>query len=117
MTTRQIRDELLRLESALASRDGSNFAGGLASLIADDFLELGSSGRTWTAETVRQRLAATPSPEPVTIHDFAATALGTDVVLVTYRTKGRQPANRSSIWVRREGCWVVRFHQGTPLPG
>ena len=56
----EIRDELLRLESALASRDPTGIEGGLMSLIADDFLEFGQSGRVWTAASIRDVLDVPP---------------------------------------------------------
>jgi hypothetical protein len=109
-----LRDELLRLETALVARDPSGVDGALAGLIADDFLEFGVSGRTWDAETTRRALAATAGPRTVIVEAFEAVLLAPDVALTTFRTGGDRPANRSSIWVRRDDRWVVRFHQGTP---
>jgi glyoxylase I family protein len=113
--TSEVRDLLLRYETALANRDGSGIDGALADLIADDFLEIGASGRRWTAPEIRRLLAGEP-PQPMTLDDFAITWIGSDVVLATFRIGGTRPTERSSIWVRREGRWTVRFHQGTPSP-
>jgi glyoxylase I family protein len=113
MSVPEIRDELLRLESALASRDPAGVDGGLMSLIADDFLEFGQSGRVWTARSIREVLEV-PTREPPVFEDFVVAELGIGVVLVTYVMPGRPPINRSSIWVYRDGRWQVRFHQGTP---
>lgn len=111
-----VRDELLRLETALATRDGSSVVGGLAGLIADDFVEFGASGRTWTAASIRELLAGATAPEPVEIEDFEVAELVGGVMLATFRIGGPTPSNRSSIWVRRAGRWSIRFHQGTPRP-
>lgn len=108
----EVRDELFRLESALASRDPAGVEGGLMSLIADDFLEFGQSGRVWTAGSVREALEVPPG-EPAAIEAFEVAELADGVVLVTYLMPGPPPVNRSSIWVRRSGRWQVRFHQGT----
>jgi glyoxylase I family protein len=108
-----LRDELLRLESALASRDATGVDGGLDRLIADDLLEIGASGRRWSAADIRPLLATAPAAS-VMIEDFEVAPLSTDVVLATYRIAGSRPTARSSIWVRRDGRWVMRFHQGTP---
>ena len=108
----EVREELLRLESALASRNPTGIDGGLTSLIADDFLEFGSSGRVWTAESIRETLEV-PLGERLPIEDFEVALLGDGVVLATFRTPGAPGVNRSSIWVRRDGGWQVRFHQGT----
>lgn len=113
MSAREVRDELLRLESALASRDPAGVEGGLMSLIADDFVEFGQSGRVWTAESIREAFDVPPG-EPAAIEGFEVAELADGVVLVTYQTTGQPPVDRSSIWVRRDGRWQVRFHQGTP---
>jgi len=102
--------ELLRLERALAERDPSGIDGGLRSLVADDFIEIGRSGRTWTARSIRSVLDGPSGPVPIDAFEVALLADG--VALATYRTPG---AERSSIWVRRDGRWQIRFHQGTPV--
>lgn len=113
-----LRDELLRLESALARRDPAGLPDGhdgpdaLLALIPDDFFEHGASGHTWSAADVRETLATEP-PRAVEIEDFAITPLADDVVLATYRARDPRLTLRASIWVRREGGWVMRFHQGT----
>ena len=106
----ELRDELLRKEAALAARDPDAVDGGLMSLIADDFLEFGRSGRIWTRDSIRSVLEGPPSG-PVSMENFEVAVLADDVALVTYRGAS---ANRSSVWVRREGHWQMRFHQGTP---
>jgi hypothetical protein len=64
-------------------------------------------------------LAVAPAAD-VTVEAFVAAPLRDDVVLVTYRSIARAPgvparhAWRSSVWVRRDGRWRLRFHQGTP---
>ncbi len=110
---RALRDELLRYETALATRSADGLEGGLTSLLADDFLEFGRSGRVWTRESVEVLLTERPTG-PIGIDGFELARLGDDVALVTYRAAG---ANRSSIWVRRAGRWQIRFHQGTPVRG
>jgi hypothetical protein len=116
MATRELRDELFRLELALASRDLTGIDGGLMSLIANDFVEFGRSGRIWTARSVREVLEST-RPQPVSIEDFEVAHLADGVVLATYSIPGSPSINRSSIWVRRDGRWLIRFHQGTPRTG
>jgi hypothetical protein len=116
MGTREIRDELLRLESALASRNPAGIDGGLMSLITEDFVEFGRSGRVWTARSIGEVLEAPPAALPVPIADFAVAELGEGVVLATYVVLGQPSVNRSSIWIRRDGRWMLRFHQGTPRP-
>lgn len=111
-----LHDEILRLETALADRDAAAVNGTLEDLIADDFVEFGASGRTWDAESVRVLLRESTPSEPVEIADFEIVRLADEVVLALYRIEGTRPSSRSSIWVRRAGRWVIRFHQGTLRP-
>ncbi len=105
-------DDLLRLETALATRDPRGIDGGLMSLIADDFIEFGRSGRIWTRASIRALLEG-QDPRPVPIERFEVVELADGVALVTYQAA---EANRSSVWIRRDGRWQLRFHQGTPTP-
>jgi hypothetical protein len=89
-------------------------------LLADDFLEIGSSGRTFD----KPRIIASLGEESgfhASLHDFEARTLGPGIVLATYRTVGRtdddetpRSSLRSSIWVLRES-WQLVFHQGTRI--
>jgi len=97
-----------------------------ATLLADDFIEFGKSGRVYDKEVMINALAAEGSsgsrwvPQ---VADFSVTALSNDIVLVTYRSVRAAPdANetletlRSSIWKFISGRWQMVFHQGTPVP-
>lgn len=79
-----------------------------------EFVEFGRSGHTHTRAQV---LGADPVPIAVELREFAAHAVAEGVVLVTYRTvdpDGQLLGKRSSLWVRHQGSWRLRFHQGTP---
>jgi hypothetical protein len=109
------RAELLGYELALAAHDGSGLDVELAELIGDDFVEFGARGQTWDAAAVR-KLIAGPTVERPTIERFEIEFLADGVVLATYRITAPAASYRSSVWVRREDAWQVRFHQGTPGP-
>lgn len=122
MTFQSVADELLALEQRLlepavrASRDA------LASLLADNFAEFGSSGCVYDKEGVIRALQENPSM-PAYLSDFKTTNLAPDTVLATYRiTRQASPHEpqsqslRSSIWQRFDGRWQLVFHQATPLP-
>ena len=117
MTDSALEAELHRLESALARRDTALLDGDartLSELIADDFLEFGTSGRTWRAADVRATLSK-EDPRDVPMEAFAVMRLAAAVALVTYESRDPRHAKRSSLWVRRKGRWQMVFHQGTPL--
>jgi len=111
-----LRGRLIRYEVALALRDPTGIDGGLMSLIADDFVEFGRSGRIWDRDSIRALLEG-PVVESTSIDlvadRFEVAELLDGVALVTYRSPR---VNRSSIWLCREGRWQLRFHQGTAVP-
>lgn len=111
--------EVLRaLEVALASADASLADGRpLPEILADDFAEFGASGRHWTVGAMRAALADATPGEPVELLDFEVALLAPDVALATYRLGPPRPSNRSSVWIRRNDRWQVRFHQGTLTAG
>jgi hypothetical protein len=86
-------------------------------LLADDFIEVGSTGRVYDKQTLIAMLAG-EDPAPVSVLEFSTRELTPEVALVTYRTVGQtgSTVRRSSVWVRTKGQWRVVFHQGTPLP-
>lgn len=114
--------ELLRAEMLLLDpvvrRDRSR----VAALLADDFFEFGASGRVWCRDEILDLLAIEPYAPPI-LEDFACHRVADHAVLVTYRTVRvntesgrRETALRSSVWTKRSGRWLVRFHQGTRVP-
>ena len=90
-------------------------------VLAEDFLELGRSGRVYNREQILnfsldQIAAVLPRP------DFEARALSGDVALLTYNSavtiEGEVAhARRCSVWSRVADGWKLRFHQGTPYDG
>ncbi len=112
--------ELVAIELALARRDEASIDGGYRAVLDPDFIEVGQSGRRWTRAETLASIAAEPPADDVAIDVFDVTSLATDVMLATYdlivsRADGTQArSRRSSIWIRRDGRWRLRFHQGTP---
>jgi ribonuclease HI len=107
-----LRDELLQLETALASADVAALDGGYAAVLHQDFEEIGASGRHWTRDATISALLGAPR-EAAEIRDFRVALVSTAVVLVLFETGGDHPASRSSLWVRDRGRWRLRFHQAT----
>ena len=120
MTCREdIALQLRRAEEALLDPAVRSDRTSVAELLADDFVEFGSSGRIWTRDEILDLLAG-ETPAPINMMDFECALLGEDVALVTYRASrtdartGIQISSlRSSIWTKRSGGWRLRFHQGT----
>lgn len=97
----------------------------LDQLLADEFMEFGSSGKIYDKRQIIQALVADPKsqmPRHPALRNVKTMWLGDDVVLLTFRstqtragTTDRLFANRSSIWKRSNGRWQMLFHQGTRI--
>jgi uncharacterized protein YhfF/GNAT superfamily N-acetyltransferase len=114
-----VADELHALELALARRDEAAIPGGYEAVLAPDFAEIGASGRRWTRAEILEVLHADPPDPSISIEAFAVADLDPGVVLATYDTRGIAPdgtehrSRRSSIWLRGDDRWQLRFNQGT----
>lgn len=85
----------------------------LNQLIADDFIEFGSSGKIYTKQDVFAALLS-ESPRQFIVKDFDVKELSENIVLATYKTeeKGKK-CLRSSIWKKADEDFRMIFHQGT----
>ena len=106
-----LQDEIRQLEEQLATHSIRASAEALDRLIADEFVEFGSSGRVYTKPEVVALILAAPSTT-TTLIDFRVSAVTTDVALATFRT---ERSLRSSLWRREGQAWRIVFHQGTVI--
>jgi len=117
-------DHLRGLEEALLKPEVRRSADQVGRLLADDFIEFGSSGRVFDKAQVIEALKqeAPDAAMGIVLTDFSARQLAPEVMLVTYRTHlsgpNAQPGYklRSSIWALLQGRWQMAFHHGTPGP-
>ncbi len=93
----------------------------VGALLADDFIEFGSSGRVWNRQQIIELLSL-EAPRKIVIRKFECRKIAEGVVLATYRAEERKPeigpltsSLRSSLWVNEDGKWLMQFHQGTPI--
>ena len=113
-------EQLLRqLEERLLQPAVRHSAESLDNLLADDFIEFGSSGRIYNKQQVIESLQQ-ESPTRRELTDFKTLVLAEDVVFVTYRVveqgdSDTQPIHslRNSIWKWVDGRWQIAFHKGT----
>ena len=101
-----------------ASADRSYFE----SMIAEDFFEVGASGRIYprerVIETVVDRYERDDPGVLNDVGDFEVREIGTHLFLVTYtlsQPDGHETrvTRRSTIWSDAAGHWQVVYHQGT----
>ena len=113
-------EQLRGLEERLLRSDTRKCAAEVAALLADEFVEFGSSGRVFNKQQTLEALQ-TEAPLQRALTDFHAVWLASGVALATYRVvvtgaPGEPPRRslRSSIWRCAAGAWQMLFHQGTP---
>jgi len=108
-------DDLARvseLQRMLVGELGRRSAVRLRELLHSDYVEYRADGHIFTRARL---LAATASPDlaapDVSFEPLGTDRLGTDVVLVRWRSRA---GLHSCLWVREDGRWLARFAQGTP---
>ena len=93
----------------------------LNELLADDFIEHGSSGKVYSKHQVIEALQK-EFPFEGSISEFNTVNLTDEIVLATYTAEQTNKTDnivkcslRSSIWRKNNKKWQIVFHQGTPL--
>jgi hypothetical protein len=108
--------KLLEFEKRLARVDQKLSVEEATSLIADEFIEFGTSGKVWNKAEIVSAIANWP-PSRSIVENFCVTELSPSVCLVTYKLRGAPEwfgsTLRSSIWRCTDGKWQMMFHQGT----
>jgi hypothetical protein len=112
-----ITDQLIQLESSLLTPMVRASYDDLNRLIADDFVEVGASGRRFGKPDVLSRLPAERGIEVKSLN-MNAKMLSPTVGLVTFDTERRMDgetrrAHRVSIWTLNIDQWQMIYHQGT----
>lgn len=112
---------LRQLEERLLRADVRSSPAPMGDLLADEFVEFGSSGRAFDKQQVIDALRAEVPTSRRSMLDFRTTVLAPGVVLTTYRVvrsdaEGDAPRHslRSSIWKLVGQRWQMVFHQGNP---
>ena len=105
---RELEESLLEPSAHMTER--------VSRLLAERFVEFGSSGRTFNKARVLASLGAATWVKH-TATELKVELLGSHTALVTYRacrhTEPPVHTLRSSIWQQLEGHWQMVFHQGT----
>lgn len=120
---KQTPTDFFALETALHKKNIRNSPDAVAALLADDFMEFGSSGTIYTKATIMELLKGETVESRVIVENFQSHQLGPGVVLVTYIASKPVEVDgktlrvlRSSIWQFRQNRWQMVFHQGTIMP-
>ena len=115
-----VRATLLALEEELLSSQVRASEARLNELLADGFVEFGSSGRIYDKPSIIRELGESGFVADFKIGDFRLVMSGEDSALVTYHCEVRsdsgeiiRKSNRSSLWRLIAERWQLVFHQGT----
>jgi hypothetical protein len=102
------------LQTAECRRDRSR----VTALLAEDFTEVGASGRVWDRPSTLELLGAEGRDDPVIeVHALTGRVVGEGFVLVRWDSDaGGRRARRTSLWRRDASGWRLVHHQGTLLP-
>ena len=116
--TQALSQHLRKLEEPLLLRDVRK-SKRLLELLADNFVEFGTSGRMYKKADLVATLQA-ESPVAQSTDDFHVEVLAPTVALLTYRIHRHSapPVHplRSSIWRLHGDQWRMVFHQATLTP-
>ncbi len=98
---------LYRLEERLLQPEIRKSGEEVSQLLADEFIEFGSSGGVYDKQATIEKLKDDVS-QPCFLADFQASLLASGIVLVLYRAirqgnAGQSHALRSSIWMLMDG--------------
>ncbi len=119
MGDKSIATLIQQLEEQLLQPGDRHSVETLDALLANEFLEFGSSGRTYDKQQILESLP-NENPVPRTLKDFKTMTLAPGVILATYHSTYWEPdaapahSRRCSIWKQVNGRWQMIFHQGTP---
>ena len=116
-------DLLYDLETTLHKKAVRHSPQVLDALLADEFIEFGSSGRVFSKAGIIEALKEEAFHQQTQVESFQARELAPGVALVTYIASRAAPYDsitmrtlRSSLWKREDSGWRMIFHQGTRIP-
>jgi hypothetical protein len=120
MTTDRDVADVLGLERELQTPECRRDRARVIALLADDFVEVGASGRVWDRASTLQLLgteAQTSTDAVIEVHDLTGRVIGDGLVMARWDSaRGGRRARRTSLWRRDPAGWRLVHHQGTPLP-
>jgi len=117
MTTDIDVAEVLQLERELQTAECRHDRARVSALLAEDFIEVGASGRVWDRSSTLELLGAESENDAVIeVSHLTGRVIGDGFVMAHWDSdrRGRR-ARRTSLWRRESGGWRVLHHQGTPL--
>ncbi|NKB35481.1 MAG: DUF4440 domain-containing protein [Pseudomonadales bacterium] len=118
--TAAILERLVSLETELHLNSTRNNPSRLLELLHADFIEIGRSGKRYTRDDILLELEGEAELPEIHSSAFELQQLGNSFYLLTYvsahhGSELHRFTRRASLWINKNGSWVLRYHQGTAL--
>lgn len=117
---KEVIQTVIQLEKSLFTDEVRKSTSALNKLIADNFIEVASTGIRFGKVEVLNRLP-TEAAFTVESKDFEGRMLSDDNVMLLYQSSFKRDGSefsdalRCSIWQRNNGQWQMIYHQGTNI--
>jgi hypothetical protein len=112
-----VLDELRRREPIFHRPEFATTRADLERITAEEFWEVGASGRRYSREFVLEVIeerGVTPPGDDWEMSDVRCQEIAADNFLFTYTlAQGPRITRRATIWRRTEEGWKIVYHQGT----
>jgi hypothetical protein len=114
----RVSQELAALEPIFHRPESGSSRPDFEAMMADDFFEVGASGKKYPREFVLDALELrlrSPVTEDFAVTDFACRQISKDVYLVTYQLEQahNRLSRRATLWQKSPAGWKALYHQGT----
>jgi hypothetical protein len=118
MTTDSDVADVLQLERELQAAECRRDRARVIALLAEDFAEVGASGKVWDLASTLELLDAESGEDPVIeVRDLTGWIVGDGFVMTRWDSdRAGRRARRTSLWRRDPAGWRLVHHQGTLLP-
>ncbi|MEI7688625.1 MAG: DUF4440 domain-containing protein [Candidatus Nomurabacteria bacterium] len=116
----ELKKIIYKLETDLLKPEVRSSFKTLDEIIANDFIEYGSSGLIYNKDMILERLPKAISPS-YSLYDFEVIFLAENIIQTRFKTdrinlnNTKTTSFRSSIWKNTGKKWQIIFHQGTPI--
>lgn len=117
----EITKTIYDLELSLLKPEVRSSKEALDKLLADDFIEFGSSGNKYTKADILERLPNTLEKVEYNVSNFAVDTPSKNIAIATFKTERTTNGKdlvislRSSHWKKTDKGWQIFFHQATRI--
>jgi hypothetical protein len=107
--------EIFELENQLLDSGKRHSEDFLKEILSEEFVEIGSSGKTYDREDTIKELLKSKDFE-YEISDFKTIELGKDIILASYKIKlNGKLSSRNSLWKKFNDKWRIVYHRGKSI--